>query len=401
MEIGVSMLTKICLIVNYNLYESKRYFTRKLAEAMERKGIETRVVDVQESSLNADTVSAIQRFKPEMTCSFNSLLPLSETKFLWDYLQIPHWSILVDPAVYSLHYTKSPFSILSSVDRSDVIHLNSSSFENVFFWPHAVEKELSPDKGDRDLEVVFLGSCYDYESLRASWRQRNTEAINKVLDDAIDIVFSDSYTSLAESLSTAWNNSKLSPVGVDFTTLFYYLDNYTRGKDRVELIRAIKEAKVHVYGDLSTDNAVGILGWKPYLASQKNVEVHPSVPFEEGLAIQKRSKICLNSMPFFKNGSHERVFTALACGAVPVTTENMYFHEFFEEDQHLIYYQMKNREAVNEKINGLLKDEEKRLSIAKRGRDLVMENHTWDRRVDELLGVMPRFINKIMPATQF
>lgn len=389
------MLNKVCLFVNYNLYESKRYFTRKFAEALDRKGIETRVIDVQETSLSADTIASIRRYKPDLTCSFNTLLPISESKFLWDFLQTPHWSILVDPALYSINLTRSPYTILSCVDTSDLEAIKAHQFNNAFFWPHAVEPELAPGNQKRIYDVVFLGSCYDYESLRASWRQRNPEGINKVLDDAIDLVFGDNTTSLAEALVKAWSASKQNPAGVDFQALFYYLDNYTRGKDRVELIRSIKDAPVHIFGELSTDNAVGILGWPQYLASQKNVTIHPSVPFEEALEIIKQSKICLNSMPFFKHGSHERIFASLACGAVPITNDNVYLKQYFDEMEEIVYYSMNNRAEVNAKVNTLLAQESKRADIAMKGRQLVMENHTWDVRVNELLANIPRIFAQI------
>lgn len=392
------MVKKVSFIVNYNLYESKRHFTRKLSEAMNRKGIETRIIDVQESALSAEAIASLRRYSPDITCSFNSLLPVSESKFLWDFLEIPHLAILVDPAIYSVHLTRSPFSILSCVDRDDCQEVRNYQFDNVFFWPHAVERDLKSGEGERPYDVVFLGSCYDYESLRASWRQRNTEAVNKVLDDAIDIVFNDARTPLAHALVQAWNASKADPAGVDFTALYYYLDNYTRGKDRVELIRSIKKAKVHVFGDLSTDNAVGILGWPQYLASQSNVTVHPSVPFGQAMEILKQSKICLNSTPFFKNGSHERVLTGFACGSVPVTTENLYLREIFKDE--LLFYQMRDRAAVDGQIEALLHDEPKRAAMAKKGRDIVMAHHTWDQRVDELLGEMPKIMGRIAAHLQ-
>lgn len=383
------MLRKVSFLVNYNLYESKRHFTRKLAEAMNRKGIETRIIDVYENALTANEIASIRRYGPDLTCSFNSLLPVSETKFLWDLIEIPHLAILVDPVAYSLNLTRSPYSILSCVDRDDVSEVQKSGFKNVFFWPHAVEQELKADGGERPFDVVFLGSCYDYESLRASWRQRNPESVNRLLDDAIDLLFGDNKTTLPQALVQAFNASKADPKGVDFASLFYYLDNYTRGKDRVELIRSIKEAKVHVFGDLSTDNAVGILGWPQYLAAQKNVIVHPSVPFGQALQILKQSKICLNSMPFFKNGTHERVFTGLACGAVPVTTDNLYWREFFKDGEELILYPTKDRSHVDGQIEALLKDESRRAAIAEKGRAKVMAEHTWDRRVEQLLSEIP------------
>lgn len=390
------MLQKICFLVNYNLYESKRYFTQKLAEALNRKGIETRIIDVEEQALSGDTIASIKRYSPDITASFNSLLPISETKFLWDFLEIPHWAILVDPAVYSIHLTRSPYAILSCVDRSDTEALRSYQFDRGFFFPHAVEEELfHMASGSRKYEVVFLGSCYDYESLRLSWKQRNPEALNKVMDDAIDIFFGDKTIPLADALVKAWNASKLDYAGVDFTTLFYYLDNYTRGKDRVELIRSIKDAKVYVFGETSRDNAVGMLGWQQYLASQKNVAIYPSIPYSAAMEVLRQSKIALNSMPFFKNGSHERVFATLACGAVPVTTENLYFREIFKEGEDLLFYQMHNPGEVNAKVNELLENEEKRLKIAFGGGEKVKKHHTWDSRVDQIFVQLPGIIERI------
>jgi glycosyltransferase involved in cell wall biosynthesis len=389
------MLSKICLLTNYNLYESKRHFTQKLAEALNRQQIETKIVDAKEGPIGAEIISAIQKFEPDLTCSFNSMLPLSENRYLWDLLEIPHLSILVDPAIYSVSLTASPYSILSCVDRQDCLALQEYEFDRIFFWPHAVERELGDaPKQTKDLDVVFLGSCYDYESLRASWQQRNPEALNGVLDDAIDLVFSNNQISLADALVMAWNRSGHDHLGVDFTTLFYYLDMYTRGKDRVELIRSIKDVPVHIYGELSQDNAVGVLGWPQYLANQSNVTIHPSVPFPESFDILRRSKISLNSMPFFRDGTHERVFTSLCCGTVPITSESAYLRESFKEGQHVHYYQSKHWNDVNEKIHALLHNESKRQEMADLGKALVLKAHTWDKRVEQLKEILPPLINK-------
>ena len=77
------MLQKVCLLTNYNQYETKRYFTQKFSEALKRKKIETMIVDANEGPLQGDVIASIQRFKPDCTCSFNSLLPISENRFLW------------------------------------------------------------------------------------------------------------------------------------------------------------------------------------------------------------------------------------------------------------------------------------------------------------------------------
>lgn len=379
-------MKRICLITNFNLYESKRYFTEKLSEAMQRRGITTKIIDVHMEALSAETVQAIRQFDPDLTCSFNSFEPVDETRYLWDVLEVPHLSILVDPSFYSTKLINSPYSILSCVDRSDCEVVQSSGFNRVFFWPHAVERELHADpQEERIYDVVLLGSCYDYESLRRFWQQKYPASLSKVLDEASDLVFSNEKISLGQALVAAWQASRLDPTDVDFGMLYYYLDTYTRGKDRVELVRSIKNAHVHVFGDLATDDAVGKSGWAQYLNGQSNVTVHPPTLFAEGLDILKHSKIVLNSMPFFRDGSHERIFTGLACGCVPLTSESLFLREQFIEDEELLFYQSKHKDQVDGKICDLLSRETKRKAIAAKGRDVVMQRHTWDQRVETLI----------------
>lgn len=390
-------MRKVCLLTNYNLYESKRYFTEKLAEAMQRHGIDTRIVDARQAALDAETIAAMHRFAPDFTCSFNSFEKTSaDGRYLWDFLKIPHVSFLVDPSFYSTTLTGSPFSIISCVDRNDCEVIRASGFENVFFWPHAVERELAPDaKVERIYDVVLMGSCYDYESLRLSWQQRQPATLNRMMDNAIDMVMSDDTIPVAQALVKAWNAAAIDPQGVDFVSLYNYLDTYTRGKDRIDLIRAIKNARVHVFGELAPDNAVGILSWPQYLGAQSNVTLHPSVPFGASMDILKRAKIVLNSMPFFRDGSHERIFTALACGALPCTSESKYLHEQFKEGEELVFYRVGHKDEANACIEALLADEGKRKAAAAKGREKVMQHHTWDSRVQELMRVLPPMLARI------
>lgn len=394
------MINKICLITNYNFYESKRHFTQALAAALNRLNVETKIIDAQENALGAAEISSIVRFAPNLTCSFNSLLPMADNHFVWDFLEIPHLSILVDPALYSINLINSRYSIISSVDRFDCEDIRSNGFQNVFFWPHAVEADVTfNENGDRPLDVIFVGSCYDYETLQASWKQILSEAQRKILEDAVDIVLSEPHTSLAQALVKAWNATKLPLQGVDFLTLFYYLDYYTRGKDRVDLINSVKDAHVHVYGDLSQDIAGSLLGWPQYLSSHPHVTVHPGVKFTEIFEILKKSKICLNSMPFFKNGSHERIFTGLMCGSVPLTTDNLYMREIFKENEDLLFYQSSRLDLVNAAVNACLENEKKRCSIAHSGREKVLKGHTWDQRAEQLLSEGSKIITQITANT--
>lgn len=260
------------------------------------------------------------------------------------------------------------------------------------------EEELSKE---RPYEVVFLGTCYDYETLRATWQQTLSEPLCKVLEEAIEISLSDYTISLAGALVKAWNHANLEESGVDFISLFYYLDYYTRGKDRIELIKSIKDAHVHVFGGRAEDAHDSLLGWSEYLGSQPNVTVHPPVSFDESFDILKKSKICLNSMPFFKNGSHERIFEALACGALPITTENIFINENFKRDEELVFYQYKHLDHLNDIVNAKLANEKERREGVEKGRDNVKRSHTWDKRVEQIQELLPPILGQIYAKTSF
>ena len=401
MEGIVGKIKKVCLLTNFNLYESKRYFTEKFAEAMQRHGLETKIIDAKEKDLSKGAIQSIRSFAPDFTCSFNSFDPIVQGTFLWDFLEIPHASFLVDPSFYSTALVNSPYSIITCVDRSDCAAVASSGFEKVMFLPHAVERELAPVENlERIYDVALLGTCYDYETLRAKWRQDLSAPLIKMLDDAAEIVLSNDKISLAEALVAAWNASKLDPKDVDFSLLYYYLDNYTRGKDRIELVKSIKHGHVHIFGEMDVDNKIAKNGWKHYLGTQKNVTLHPPVPFGKSMDILKQSKIVLNSMPFFRDGTHERVFTGLACGALPLTSESAYLHEQFKENEDLLFYKGAARAEAGAKVEEWLSNEKRRSEAAAKGRAKVMKHHTWDQRVETLIDTLPPMLQEINKRTK-
>lgn len=387
-----SSIKRVCLISNYNLYESKRHFTLKLAEAMQRKGIETLHIDVKESALNAETLGAIARFNPNFTCSFNTLLPIGQGNFLCDYLQIPHWSILLDPVAYSMDLIKSPYSIISYVDQQDSEWLKKESFENHLFFPHAVEKELIGSSHEKIYDVVFIGSCDDYERIESLWMKEQPKEIQKIIVSAAEKHLLDAETSIASSLYAAWKESNLPEEKFDLLSLFYYVDYFNRGKDRVELIRSIRDVKIHVFGAPMEDGITEHRGWDYYLKDKKNVCLHPPISFPESLEILKQSKIVLSSAPFFKNGSHERIFTALACGALPLANETLYWKEQFVEGEEIIFHRPWKRDETNRLIHDMLNDEAKRQQMVAKGAQKVKALHTWDQRVDSILQTLPSLL---------
>ena len=376
---------RICLFAAGNQYDTKRYFAHRLQEAFKEQETQTWLIDIDETPLSPALIEEITAFAPNATCSFGRLERLPEGSFLCDLLRIPHFSFLQSPSFYFTDLLQSPFSILTTTDQSDCQTIQQSGLSRVFFWPQAADHTLLnlPEK-EKLYDLVFIGSCYDHESLRMAWRARNPEPLNQVLDQAIEILFSSFTKTVAEALVEAWNGSGCSPTGIDFSTLFTYLDYYTRGKERLDLIHSIKDATVHVFGELSENNPVGILSWQHYLANQSNVVVHPSLTYPNSLEILRQAKISLNSMPYCRHGAHERIFDAYACGALPLTSESTYLRSQFQENEEIVFFQNDRLDALNGRVNKLLADEEERRSAVSKGRSKVLQHHTWNQRSQDL-----------------
>ena len=84
------MPKKITFLSCYNLYESKRYFTEKLAKAFQDQGFETSILSWSRGPLPEEIVAQISNNPPDLTCSFHQLPTQANGRYFWDTLKLPH-----------------------------------------------------------------------------------------------------------------------------------------------------------------------------------------------------------------------------------------------------------------------------------------------------------------------
>lgn len=390
------MLKKIDLFFSHDWktqYSVLVHFTQKLHEAFLSLGIRSRLIDLN----NPAQFKMYSEDPPECSFSFN-VVGKKDGKFIWDTLQIPHVASLVDLPHRFLDLTWSPYSIITCMDRSAVGFVRASGFTNVLFFPHSVESSVKTNpETPREHDVVLLSTCIDFEDVRRSWKEKFTTSLCEVMDEAAEITLSDQTTPLYQAFVQAMDSNPVRRANIDPITLngidiFNELEYYVRGKDRVELIKAITDAKVDVYS-----SAKGTHSWEKYVGNKSNVIIHPEVPFEEALKIMQHSKIVLNSCPTIKQGGHERIFSGLQCGALVLTSENPYLLEQFQEDASIAFYRHQHWNEVNQIIDTYLSDPSKRIEVAKKGQEIVNKFHTWEHRARQLAGELAPIIEKIGP----
>ena len=375
-------------------YGDLNFMTKDLFQALKRKGVNTRLLVAQKDN-PIPFLESVFIDPPECSLSFNGLLPDEKGIFFCDLIKIPHVAFLVDSPNPYVALTRSPLSIISCPDLFSCTFFEGLNFKNVFFLPPGVNKEITPDpKLKRKFDVVLFASCIDYESLRNSWKEKYSKPLCDALDDAAERTLSDKITPYMEAFAEALNvqmgkTNSIDPQKINLLEILNDLEDYIRGKDRVQLVQSIKDAKVDIFGaDSST--------WEKYLGKKyPNIICHDPVPYEESLEIMKQSKIMLNSCPQIKNGGPESLFAGMACEALVITNENIFARKHFEEGKDLSYYQHNQLNKVNALVNSYLADEAKREMVAKNGRKKVMAAHTWDHRVDTLLEALPPILKKI------
>lgn len=219
---------KIDFLLADNRYGSTRHFAKGFCAALERAGVEVRKHWIDDGQFY-HAYSTITQDPPDCTCSFADLT--FGTQSLGNSWQIPHFSYLIDPAIYFLHHFQGDYSWVSCVDQGDVDFVKQGGFSKVQFLPHGVDRDLETSPFvERPYEVVFFGSCLDTE---LDWSERFSKNECDLLHQASEAVLQTPISTLDALVELGVSQEKL---------LFFHheVDLYTRAKDRIALLQSSK-----------------------------------------------------------------------------------------------------------------------------------------------------------------
>lgn len=394
------MVKRIDLFIPpFSQYGVLQRLTTDIYEALQRAKVQSRMLEAEKENPKP-FLDALFGDKPECTLSLNGLLPDDSGSFFCDMVKIPHVACLVDSPNQFAALTQSKRNVITCPDIYATHFFRGLNFQNVLFFPHGVNPDLQQGPEKKKYDVVFLASCIDFETIRANWKHKYPKKLCNALDEAAEITLSDQTTPYVEAFVDALGRhmSKEEPLDPKQFQLMQILDDlemYIRGKDRVELIKGIKDATIDIFGAGKEGG-----GWEKYLdKGHSNVRLNPAIPFEKALEVMGDCKILLNSCPWIKNGGHERIFSGIAKGALVLTSENPYMAERFDNGDSIAYYYHGRWDEVNDQVHSYLEDEEKRRQVIKKGRKIVMSGHTWDHRVATLLQELPPLLENIKKQT--
>ncbi|MDE7253400.1 MAG: glycosyltransferase [Acetatifactor sp.] len=303
-----------------------------------------------------------------------------------EQLRIPCINILVDhPYWYPDILRKTPsVGVVLCVDRGHMDYVNRfyPEIEVTGFLPHGgtpMEGMPKPIR-ERTIEVLYAGSLLaEYaEKQKPDFTQWDFPA-EAICETAIQKLLQNPHLIIEQVLENTLRDHQVQMSDAElqaFISSCVYIERVVSSYFREKAVAAVAQAGIplELYGD----------GWgECSFIKLPNVHYGGRISPEEVLRKMENTKIVLNTMPWFRDGSHERVFNGMLRGAVVCSETSNYLKEELPPDVW-VPYDPSTIDSLPERIQALLQDTDAMQEIADRGYALAKEKHTWQARAMEL-----------------
>lgn len=391
---------KRTIIYFVGVYDTLDLFTEKLREAFEEMGYDSFIYDAAmereskqalinllETEIGENTAESTEAAFACVT--FNNLgynLDLPDGRNVWEAYEVPYVNILMD---HPFHYEKplrnAPMtSVVLCVDRNHVKYIRKY-FKNIRqtdFLPHAGVELGRKHKplAERGIDVLYAGALPIYTVARmipdlSSIREVDgQEMAQDVLAELVQNPQRTTEDVIAQYLRDKRNDISEQRIH-ELIVQMRFIDSYATSFFREQAVRILVESGIRV-------TAYGT-GWdqcewsdNPYL------DYRGKVLAPEILPLMNDSKVVLNTMTWFKAGTHDRVFNGMLAGAAVVTDESAYMRSEFRDGEELVMFSLKELGMLPDRVFSLFGHMDAAQQMADRGYHAAKENHTWKSRAE-------------------
>ena len=383
-------MSKALFLKGMSQYNVLRYFTDELMKGFEQQGWETEVLDfyLGDEEANRRRLEELQQCPPDVAIAFNGICQADVRR----YLDIPYVGFMVDPpAMHHIRYVDwadKDYAICIDRHHATIMNQYYTNMGGAFFVPHggSVAKQ-QVTYGDRTIDVAFSGSYHTSQSYLDEM-QSVLEPYECQVAFAVLTIMEERNLEMEQALECFLTENQIPFSSEEFTNLclrYYNIDSYVRAFYREELLRALTDngIVVDIYGN----------GWDAFdCANKENLRIHPPVDYEESLEIMANTKISLNSIPSYKAGAHERIFSAMVNGSLCVTDPSEYLSEQFADGEEIVYYQRDNIQKAAREVLYYLENEDEAEKITQKARQVALRSHTWEARAKDVIAILQECI---------
>jgi hypothetical protein len=405
-----------------NAVETLGYFSEQIAMEFEQQGIDTYFLDYEALDVTVRGLADFAETGRTLLLTFN-FIGLSEEPafyneeghyYIWEYYDIRYINILVDHPLYYHKKLKqaSPRMLVACIDRAHVDYIRRF-YPNVrvFFMPSAGnviadinEGFLGPGNFSYGVKYRDYERVWNYQGELAPIAERkydivftgNNVPVTKIEQkvDAMEADYRDFYHGIMDDLMGNPSQrmdevierhvyAELGEVSdedlASVISRMAFIDIWARSLFRAQIIRQLAESGMHVQ--------VFGAGWELlYCKSPWNIiKTDGMVNSKACVQAMRDAKISLNVMPWFKDGAHDRVLTAMLQKSVALTDDSLFLREEFTDYQELVFYDLQEWKNLPSLVKNLLQQPELLQQIADNGYQKAYGAHTWRNRARGLM----------------
>jgi hypothetical protein len=382
----------------YSGVESFNYFTDMLAQELGKRGHECFVLDLSHMQQAGEhSLQAFNGFASggvDLAVAFDGLGIKDELFIqLWDSMQTRCVNILMDhPLRFHPTMQKHPKKYIQyCCDRNHVEYVRryfGDKVGEVAFLPHAGTYDGTGVRldgyGACPYDVLFSGTYYEPSGyLDQIDRQFEANDTLKCLYHGLaEYMLANSGVTTEQAVLEVVEAMGLEPSQGQLLTMMACaepIDWMARMHYRKQVVHAIAQAGIDIW-------LLG-RGWEnhPDVQLPNYHIINDRVPFAETLPIMGQARINLNVMPWFKDGTHDRIFNILLQGSLPLTDGSIWLRENFTDGRDIAYYDLGDIDAVPGIIRHYLDNPDMAQEIIANGFGKVKDNFTWGNVADTIL----------------
>lgn len=315
---------------------------------------------------------------------------LIETWDAWDTLVV---DILMDPPL-RFHPTLERHSknyLLFCCDQDHIEYVKTYFAQEVpyvAFMPHvgAAPKQDVPmiPYEDRKYDILFTATYYRPEDRLSKLLHMCGEntGMKQLYQMMYQNMIDNSALTIEQALLQAMQQGGWTVPRETLKTIFAWSENVDwaiRMYQRGQVVSVLAEAGFELY-------LLG-RGWENHSASKyPNVHrIDDRVPYAQTLPYMANAKINLNVMPWFKSGTHDRIFNTLLQHSLPLTDRSSWIEENFRDGWDIALYDLQHLDRLPAIAESLLYDADKAEAIIRNGYEKVLKNLTWSNCADQIL----------------
>ena len=394
-----------------NAVETLGYFSEQIALELERNGYETCFIDYERMYESMDEMLHFLEREETALVTFNFIGLRGEAVFqtesgrsIWQEENLPILNILVDHPLYYHSCLKEAGERMRvfCVDREHVGYVRrfypgvmveflplagNELFVSQKDGEHGIHRTHCEDVpepvlyGQRIFDLVFAANYVSMEML---------EEKVKALDEDYRIfyrrIMEDLIADPAQSVDAVMERHIRDELGAvpeeqlcAAMSGMIWIDLFVRSYFREKVVQTLADAGIIV-------RVFGADWEKIHCKKPQNVRTSGGkVNSAACVQAMRDARIALNVMPWFKDGAHDRVFTAMLQGTAVLTDDSRYLREECRDGENICFYSLRALQQLPDQVVSLLEDPVRMAELAERGYRMAEKRHRWKNRAGLLM----------------